>query len=118
MTAVCTVTVIDICWERGDTYPFSFAVELEADDPINIAGRSYLLTVDPAADPINDTNNLFQLTGTITDAANGIVQFGMTALQADQTPATYYYDLQQTDGAGKIRTICKGEFKFVQDITK
>ncbi len=114
---ICPVA-IDLCISRGDTTPWTFTILNSAGAAINITGFSFLLTVDPSDEPTSSANNLFQLTGTITDAANGVVQFELSAVQADQTPSVYFFDLQQTDGAGKLRTIAKGEYEFKQDITK
>jgi hypothetical protein len=115
---ICPVA-IDLCISRGDTTPWTFTI-LKADGvtPEPITGFSYLLTVDPSDEPVDSVNNLFQLTGTITDGPNGVVQFELTAGDADQTPNEYFFDLQQTDGSSKIRTIAKGTFEFKQDITK
>jgi hypothetical protein len=107
----------DITRKRGDTKSivFRFSVSGVAMD---LDGCSFLMTVDPAKDPADDTDNILQLTGTaLTD---GRVQFDMTELEADITPGTYYYDVQITDADGKISTpddSC-GKFKIVQDITK
>lgn len=109
---------LDICISRGDTVPWTFTIKDSAGTAVDITGFSFLLTVDPSSEPANDTNNLFQLTGTITNAAGGVVQFMMSAVQADQTPGEYFYDLQQTDGGGAIRTLAKGTFEFKQDVTK
>ena len=109
---------IDICVTRGDTVAWTFAVKDSAGVAVDITGSSFLLTVDPSDEPANSDNNLFQLTGTITDAPNGIVQFEMTTGQADQTPNVYFFDLQQTDASSRIRTIARGKFEFVQDLTK
>ncbi len=115
---ICPV-IINLCISRGDTVPWTFTMKTGTPlAVVNITGFSFLLTVDPSDAPTGSANNLFQLTGTITDAPNGIVQFEMSAVQADQTPNTYHYDLQQTDGAGKIRSVVKGEFEFQQDTTK
>ena len=104
---------IDVIISRGDTTPWTFTIQ-----SLDITGFSYLITVDPETNPVDATNNLFQLTGTITDGPNGIVAFELSASQADQLPEIYHYDLQQTDGASKIRSIVKGKFTFKQDITK
>ena len=109
---------VDIDRVRGDTYPFIFTVNDSAGSPIDITGYSFLLTVDPEESPTDATNNLFQLTGSIVSGPAGTVEFSLTALQADQEPAGYYYDLQMTDTATDIRTIAKGAWNVVQDITK
>lgn len=109
---------IDICISRGDTVPFTFSIKDSTGAAVNITGFSFLLTVDPTEDPTTSAGNLFQLTGTITNGPGGVVQFGMTTGQANQTPAVYFFDLQMTDTAAKIRTVAKGKFEFHQDITK
>ena len=109
---------INITRVRGDTFPFSFAIKDSDGNAIDITGYSFILTVDPSDEPPDASNNLFALTGTVTDGPGGIVQFALTAMQADQTPATYYYDVQMTDTSGNIRTIIKGEWAVQQDITK
>lgn len=108
----------DITRKRGDTYADQFTIKSETTGAaIDITGYSFLLTVDPAKTPADATNNLFQLTGTITDGANGVVEFAPNATQADNV-GSYYYDVQLTDGAGRIRTFDSGKYKFVQDVTK
>lgn len=109
----------DLKRERGDTFPDRFAIKKESDGlPLDITGYSFLLTVDPEKYPIDNSNNLFQITGVIVDAANGIVEFAPSAVQADQTPNVYYYDAQLTDQSGRIRTFDRGKYKIIQDITK
>jgi hypothetical protein len=109
---------INICRVRGDTYPFTVTVKDGDGNPINITAYGFLLTVDPAPDPPDASENLLQLAGVILDGPNGIVQFQPSALDADQEPDTYYYDLQMEDGSGDFRTILKGTFTISQDITK
>jgi hypothetical protein len=109
---------VDIVVSRGDSTPWTFTVQDSAGAPVDITGFTLRLTVDPEPDPLTNTNNLFQLTGTLTDPVNGVVQFGLTTVQSNQIPAVYYFDLQMTDGGGRIRTIAKGKFEIRQDITK
>lgn len=109
---------VDLTRRRGDTFADAFVVTSETTGAvIDITGYSFLLTVDPSRAPTDSLNNIFQLTGTITDAVNGLVEFAPNATQADQ-PESYFYDVQMTDTAGKIRTIAEGRYNFVQDITK
>lgn len=109
----------DIRRKRGDTY----AEELEITSSttglvLDITGYSFVLTVDPEQFPSTSDNNLMSVTGSITDAVNGLVEFAPTALDADQTPGSYYYDIQMTDAAGRVRTIQEGRFIIIQDISK
>lgn len=107
----------DITRRRGDTKPIVFRFT-ESGVAMDLGGCSFLMTVDPAKDPADDTKNILQMSGTaLTD---GRVKFDMTELEADITPGTYYYDVQITDADGKISTPedgC-GKFKIIQDITK
>ena len=107
----------DIERKRGDTYPVELTVTDSAGTAIDITSYTFLLTVDPEKAPTADTNNLFQLTGVITDATGGVVTFTPTASNTDAV-GTYYYDIQMTDSGGLISTLDSGKFKLVQDITK
>ena len=118
MSNVTTDINTDIERRRGDTYADKFQVISEATGlPIDITGATFLLTVDPSKAPINATNNLYVLTGTITDAPNGIVEFAPSAVQADQI-GKYYYDAEMTAAGGRIRTFQVGKYTYVQDLTK
>jgi hypothetical protein len=116
----CTAqpTELDICRTRGDTFPIDVLIKQADGTPLNITGASFLLTVDPAPDPISPADNIFQLVGVITDGPGGAVRFTLSALQADQVPNTYFYDLQMTDASTAIRTVARGAFSFDQDVTK
>lgn len=113
---ICPVAM-NICVTRGDTTPWTHTITFNA-AAVNITGYTYKLTVDPSKNPTDALANLFTLVGVVTDGPNGIVQFEMSAVQSDQTPKDYYFDIEQTDGSGKIRTIAKGVFTFEQDISK
>jgi len=103
---------------RGDTYADLITVTDSTGAPINITGYTFQLTVDPEKAPATAANNLFSITGTILDAIAGTVEFAPSALQADQTPGTYFYDIQMVDGLGRIRTIALDKWVVTQDITK
>lgn len=110
---------VNICMTRGDATPFQFTLTDDAGAAIDISGDSFLLTVDPSADPPNSDNNLFQLVGSLPGGGtDGVVQFEPSAVDTAQPPSTYYFDVQQTTVAGDIRTIVKGEFAIQEDITK
>jgi hypothetical protein len=102
---------------RGDTNPDTGFAAIGG-VAIDITGCSFILTVDPEKAPADATNNLFALTGVIVDAPTGEVKFPITDLQANQTPGTYYYDIQMIDSGGEKRTIALDKYTFKQDITK
>lgn len=111
---------LDLCFTRGDTEPFSFALVDDSTPAaaIPITGFSFLLTANTEQDPINDDNQLFQLSGFIgADPLLGIVTFSpivATFLNAGD----FFFDVEQTDASSKIRTIIKGKLEIRQDITK
>ncbi len=104
--------------KRGDTYAETITVTDTAGTAINITGYTFKLTVDPEKAPLTAANNLFSITGTILSPTAGTVEFAPSALQADQAPGTYYFDIQLIDGAGRIRTIALDKWIIQQDISK
>ncbi len=104
--------------KRGDTYAETITITDTTGAVIDITGYTFKLTVDPEKAPASAANNLFSITGTILSAVAGTVEFAPSALQADQTPGTYYFDIQLIDGAGRIRTIALDKYIVVQDISK
>ena len=111
--------MVAITRKRGDTYAEEIIVKSKTTGlPVNITGYTFKLTVDPKKDPLTADNNLFSITGTILNPTAGTVEFAPSALQADQTPGVYFYDIQMVDGAGRIRTIALDKWVVVQDITK
>lgn len=102
---------------RGDTAPISGNAFING-VALDISGCSFVLTVDPSKTPADATANLFSTTGSIVDALTGELEFPLTDEQADQTPGTYYFDIQLVDGAGKKRTITLDKYIIKQDISK
>jgi hypothetical protein len=109
-------TELDLCVTRGDSTAFSFNLQDQAGSAIDIAGFTFLLTVDPSDAPADDTGNLFQISGTITDGPGGVVQFAPTPAN-NTPPGDYFFDVEWT-ATGAIRTIIKGKYTIKQDITK
>lgn len=110
--------MLNLEYVRGDSDPIVFELwSLLDESAIDITGRTFLLTVDPEENPASPSGNLFQLTGAAITAADGTLQFPITTTQSNQTPGTYYYDIQMTTSS-KLMTIAKGKFVIVQDITK
>ncbi len=117
-----------ICRKRGDTAPDKITV-LDSEStatpkaPLNITGFSYKLTVnterdpEPVGPPIIGTE-LASITGTITNPTGGVVEFPWTPTQANQLADTFWYDIEQVDAGGKVKTIAKNKYIFFQDIGK
>ena len=104
--------------KRGDTAPDVINVTDLAGNPLNVTGFTFQMTINTDKRPTDVTNQVAQIAGTISDAANGVVEFIWSAANADQTPGTYYYDIEQVDASGLVKTIAKQKYVIYQDITK
>lgn len=102
--------------KRGDTYPDKLTISVGG-DIANLTGCSVKMTLNTKKNPPDNTTEVYQIDGMITDPINGVVEFAPTALQADQV-GSFYYDIQLTDASGLIRTIVSGIYEYSQDITK
>lgn len=120
---MATVVEANLSRIRGDTTPFTVTITTDGVTTIDVTGYYFVMTADPSNAPTNSDNNLFQLTSpsggiTLSDPTNGVITVTLTTGAADQTPGSYYYDLQMTDGSANITTILKGTYEVIQDITK
>lgn len=111
-----TPVALDICRSRGDTFPFDLTITLDA-TAVDITGNTFVLTVDPSPAPADALGNLFANVPAIQDAPGGVIRVTLSLVEADQTPSTYFYDLQMTSGIA-VRTIAKGEWVVEQDVSK
>jgi len=120
-----------ICYVRGDTKAIRIKVEVLDDtvspqlQPLDINGYSFTLTVNTEQDPVagspGNGTQLLSIAGTVgSPTSAGIVDFSPALIDSDALPApeTLYYDIQMTDVPGVKRTIAKGEFETIMDITK
>jgi hypothetical protein len=111
----------ELTFYRGDSWDKGFTLkDKSTGNPIDITGCIFTMTVDPDKDPADNSNNLFSIVG-VLDADPTTGRFIMTpsVSDTDQTPGTYFYDIQGEGGAiGTKRTVVKDKFKITQDITK
>ena len=128
--ASCDTDFAGICIarKRGDTAPDKITV-LDPEstsvpkDPLDVTGFGFKLTInteqdpDPVGPPVIGIE-LVSIIGSLIDAPNGVVEFPWSSADADQVPEDYFYDIEQTDTAGKILTIAKNQYIFQQDLTK
>ena len=104
----------DINRYRGDTK--DLVLKLTQDKQVfDLTGFSAVMGVNSEENPTED-NCVFQSTAAV-DVTLGTLTFPFAAGDVDRI-GEFYYDVQLTDGAGKISTIRKGKFIFAQDITK
>lgn len=108
----------DLLRRRGDTFADEFEITSETTGlAINIAGYDFVMTVATKPNPSDATLKLFEITGNITDAANGLVEFVPTASDTNRV-GVFYYDIQMIDGVSRVRTVETGKYEIKQDITK
>lgn len=117
-TADFSPTVIDITRKRNDTFALVFNLKDADGAVIDITGFTYRLSVDINPDPDTDDDQVFQIVGSVDDGPNGVVSFTPSAANANQLPDTYFYDVQQVDGASAVRTVAEGKWIVKEDITK
>ena len=108
----------EIEYYRGDSYPKEFTITDQATgNPVNLTGFVLTMTVNSDSDPTDNTNEVFTVTGVVTDAAEGKVTFTPTAENNSISAVTYYYDIQMV-GGGITRTVIKDKYIITQDINK
>ncbi len=113
------ITIIDLSRTRGDDHPFRFQLfKADGVTPEPITGFTFLMTADPSNEPVNPSNNFWQLTGTIDDGPNGKFSFNPSITQMDLAIDTHFYDVQMIDGGAFKRTPIRGKLIIEQDITK
>lgn len=111
-------TIIHIQRYRGDTVPDKITIKDKDGTVVDITSFSFKMSVDETEDPVDEATQLYKLAGSITDGPAGKVEFAPDATEADQTPAVYFYDIEMVDASSAIQTIAKGDYEYLQDITK
>jgi len=110
---------VDVEVTRRDSTPFSFTLQDENGDAINITGyTSFTLTVDPSDEPENTSENLFNITATFPAPLTGVITFSPSIANHTQDPGDYFFDVEQIDDNTKVRTIIKGKYTILPDITQ
>ena len=101
--------------QRGDDHDHLFQV-LDGDyAAIPLTTETFRLTINSEENPTDDTNQLYTVLGSIVEASTGKISFVLTGTL---DIGNYFFDIQMTDTAGKKRTIAKGQWNIIQDITK
>lgn len=114
-----TVANPEIEYARGDSFPTKFQLKDSGTGAvIDITGFTFRLTVNTTKNPVDTTDQVFTVNGTIEDAANGLVSFAPSESDTDLVPGVYFYDMELIDTSGRKRTFAKGVFRIFQDISK
>lgn len=108
----------DLERKRGDTRADTFYCQKNGAAEDITSGYQFVMTVDQRKAPDDESTKLFHVNGVPSPTVTGQFSFSPSDAQADQSPATYYYDIQMLDPNGERWTIYEGKYKIRQDITK
>lgn len=108
---------LEICVTRGDSDPLVFDL-FDSDGTAFVAtGYGYLLTVNTEPDPVDATNQIFQVVGIVGGTGDSQVSFPVSAAN-NADPGFRFADIQETAPGGEVLTLAKGSYEIRQDITK
>ena len=102
---------------RGDTVPDVFNPVDDEGNFLDPTGFTFRLSIDSLEEPVDTSTQVLQMIGVLVGSPITI-QFTPTIIEADITPADYFYDFQVVDGSGRIKTSIKDDYTIKQDITK
>lgn len=89
-------TILNLTRTRGDTFPIKLTINNPDGTPMDLFGKQCLMTVNSEEDPTDTSTQLFQIVGTVTDAAAGKVEFTPSLAQADNV-GRFFYDIEVRD---------------------
>lgn len=105
-----------ICRVKGNTYVEQVTIRQNG-AALNITGGTVLLTINTLENPPSDATEVTEITGSITDGPNGVVEFTPDATLIAQAAGTYYYEVQLTL-SGVITSVMKGPFEIIERLTQ
>lgn len=115
-------TTVDIFIAQGDLEPWTFTVRDAQWKPIDITGMNFEMhifaephTMGTHAHGATPPATPQMLTGTVTNAAGGVVEFAMTTLAASSEVGSYFYEVIATLGVNS-RVLFNGNVTFVEDM--
>ena len=109
---------------RGDTATHQLSLKDGNGDAYSLSGLTLTITCNSSLNPTaaeiaaGTETEYWSVTMTTVSASLGTSTFALSAVQADMTPGTYYFDVESVDGGGLKKTLAKGPFIVQQDINK
>lgn len=109
-------TVTEINRKRGDTYPITVNVLKDDGTAFDLTGATNLL-LGISSNKANDSPGTADviLTGSLSDAPNGVADFAVDANAAGLAIGSYFAEVQFTQG-GYIRTTSTFKYKVLGQI--
>lgn len=111
----------DIVMTRGDSYPLILTIkDSDTNQPINLTGYSFKLTVTKDRDPVDSSSKIFEVIGVVDpDQINNTGKVSFTPSTTDTSIAgKFYYDIQLTYNNVVYTINNKNKFIILQDHTK
>lgn len=108
---------------RGDKTTLTLSIVDSSGTAIDLTPYSTLkLTVKETQyrEDTDDTHATLQITGSSAAPTSGVATFLITAAASEALSITteYDYDVQGDDGAGNVRTLARGIFRSLYDVTR
>lgn len=107
----------ELCRFRGDNEVIALTRTIDG-VPADITGNTYILTVNKDVNPADTANQVGVEIGTVPVGTDGVIEFQPSGSTEDWPPGAWTYDIQQTSSQGRIKTIAKGVYRVLQDVTK
>ena len=108
----------------GDTSPIDLRLTDAAGAAIDVTGYTFTLGVNEDENPADpEASNVFDVTGSITDATAGRFRFAVSQINADllvvlASGEPYWFSVRATDGDGGATTIMKGRLPVTGPIAQ
>lgn len=103
---------------RGDDKTYSFTFKSSDGSAIDITDWTIFFTVKEHETDSDDDAKIAKEVTSHTSPTDGLSSLSITDSDTDLTPKKYYYDFQVKKDDGIIRTLVKGEFRVLTDITR
>jgi hypothetical protein len=103
---------------KGDTKPYTITVKNSTGTAFNLTGYTIKFSVKNHVDD-TDAAAIISASGVITlPATGGIFTINLTATQTNVAAGDYIYDIQIDNGSTVVKTIAKGTFRVLPDVTR
>ena len=106
---------------RGDTRTVNLTfLQSDGSTPVNLGGGTVYFSVNPTADPADDTSAVIEksTTGPFTNAAAGQHTITLSHTDTNIPAGTYWYDSQFVDTLGNYLSSYRGQFIIQSDIER
>lgn len=102
---------------RGDDVSWDLIFKDSEGVPIDITGYTFFFTVKENKADTDDEALITKTVDTHTDPTNGETEINLSSTLTNITPGLFWYDIQQKDNIGKIKTLVVGRIRVHEDIT-